>query len=144
MSRGPDDGQPPLITQVMTTPATTPDGVMGPTIHQGLAQRDLLPSTHLLDSGDVDAEWLVTAQTTRQIDVVGPTFSSYSRQRRESQGDDLSAFVLDWEAKQARCPQGQTSVTWTPGRDGSCDPLAERELRLSGKPHGVSLVTQFA
>ena len=25
----------------------------------------------------------------------------------------------------------------------SCDPLAERELRLSGKPQGVSLVTQF-
>jgi hypothetical protein len=26
----------------------------------------------------------------------------------------------------------------------SCDPLAERELRLSGKPQGVNLVTQFS
>ena len=58
-----DEGQPHLITQVLTTPATTPDCVMGPTIHQDLAQRDLLPSTHLLDGGYVDAELLVTAQT---------------------------------------------------------------------------------
>jgi hypothetical protein len=56
-----DEAQPHLITGVMTTPATTPDGVMGPAIQQDLAQRDLLPSTHLLDSGYVDAEFLVTA-----------------------------------------------------------------------------------
>jgi transposase len=118
-----EDGHPHLITQVMTTPATTPDCVMGPTIQQDLAQRDLLPGTHLLDSGYVDAELLVTAQTAHQIDVVGPTFGSYSRQRLAGQGYDLSAFVLDWEAKQARCPQGHTSIKWTPGRDVSGDPV---------------------
>ena len=31
--------------------------------------------------------------------------------------------MLDWEAKQARCPQGQTSVKWTPGRDVSGAPV---------------------
>jgi transposase len=118
-----DDDQPHLITQVITTPATTPDCVMGPLIHQDLAQRDLLPSVHLLDGGYVDAELLVTAQTNHQIDVVGPPFGSYSHQRRAGQGYDLSAFVLDWEAKQACCPQGQTSVKWTPGRDVSGDPV---------------------
>jgi IS5 family transposase len=56
-----DDDQPHLITQVITTPATTPDCVMGPPIHQDLAQRDLLPSVHLLDGGYVDAELLVAA-----------------------------------------------------------------------------------
>jgi transposase len=96
---------------------------MGPTIHHDLAQRNLLPRRHLLDGGYVDADLLVTAQTEHQIDVVGPTFGSYSRQRLEGQGYDLSAFVLDWEAKQARCPQGQTSVKWTPGRDVSGDPV---------------------
>jgi transposase len=83
-----DEGQPHLITQVLTTPATTPAGVMGPTIHHDLAQRDLLPRTHRLDSGYVDADLLVTAQTAHQIDVVGPTFGSYSRQRLEGQGYD--------------------------------------------------------
>jgi len=118
-----DDGQPDLITQVLTTPATTQDSVTGPTIQQDLAERDLLPGTHLLDSGYVDADLLVTAQTQHQIDVVGPPFGSYSRQRLAGQGYDLQAFVIDWEAEQARCPQGQTSVTWTPGRDGSGDPV---------------------
>jgi transposase len=47
-----DDGQPHLITQVLTTPATVPDGVVGPTIHRHLATRDLLPST---DPGDPPA-----------------------------------------------------------------------------------------
>jgi hypothetical protein len=32
-----DAGQPDLITQVITTPATTPDCVMGPTIQHYLA-----------------------------------------------------------------------------------------------------------
>jgi transposase len=102
-----DEGQPHLITQVLTTPATTLDCVIGPTIHHDLAQRDLLPRTHLLDSGYVDADLLVTAQTAHQIDGVGPTFASDSRQRPESQGYDLSTFVLDWEAKQACCPRGR-------------------------------------
>jgi transposase len=38
-----EDGYPALITQVMTTLATTPDGVMGPAIQQHLAQREVLP-----------------------------------------------------------------------------------------------------
>jgi hypothetical protein len=96
---------------------------MGPTIQQDLATRDLLPSIHLLDGGCVDAELLVTARTEHQVDVIGPTFGSSSHQRRAGHGDDLSAFVLDWEAKQARCPQGQTSMKWTPGHDVSGDPV---------------------
>jgi transposase len=118
-----DDGQPHLVTQVLTTPATTPDCLMGPIIQDDLTQRDLLPRTHLLDGGYVDADLLVTAQVLHQIDVVGPTFGSYSRQRRAGQGYDLSAFVIEWDAKQARCPQGQTSVKWTPGRDVSGHPV---------------------
>jgi transposase len=117
------DGQPHLITGVMTTPPTTPDGVMGPLIQDDLAARHLLPSVHLLDGGYVDAELLVTAQTVHQVEVVGPPFGSYSHQRRADQGYDLSAFVIDWEAQQAHCPQGQTSIRWTPGRDVSGDPV---------------------
>jgi len=115
--------QPDLITQVLTTPATTPDCTMGPVIVQDLATRDLLPGTHLLDSGYVDADFLVTAQRQHQIDVIGPPFGSYSWQHQIGQGYDLQAFVIDWEAAQAHCPQGQTSVKWTPGRDVSGDPV---------------------
>ena len=51
-----------------------------------------------------------------QIDVVGPPLGSSSRQSRDGQGYDLHAFVIDWEAQQAQCPQGQRSVKWTPGQ----------------------------
>jgi len=113
---------PDLITQVLTTPSTTPDCTMGPPIVQDLAARDLLPGAHLFDSGYVDADFLVTAQQ-HQVDVVGPPFGSYSWQHKIAHGYDLQAFVLDWEAHQARCPQGHTSVKWTPGHDVSGDPV---------------------
>jgi transposase len=125
-----DPGQPDLITQIITTPATTPDCVMGPTIVHDLAARDLLPGTHVLDRGYVDADFLVTAQTQHQIDVVGPAFGSYSRQHRTGQGYALQAFVLDWDAQQAHCPQGQTSVHWRPGHDVSGDPVIR--IRFDG------------
>lgn len=112
-----DDGYPDLITQAITTLATTPDCVMGPAIQQDLAQRDLLPGTHLLDSGYVDAELLASAQRLHQIEVIGPPFGSYSQQHQAGRGYGLEAFTLDWAAHQARCPQGHTSVKWTPGRD---------------------------
>jgi transposase len=125
-----DAGQPDLITQIITTPATTPDCVMGPAIVHDLAARDLLPGTHLLDSGYVDAEFLVTAQRQHSIDVVGPALGSYSRQHQTGQGYDLQAFVLDWEAEQARCPQGHVSVHWRPGHDVSGDPVIR--IRFDG------------
>ncbi len=125
-----DADHPDLITQVMTTPATTQDSVMSPAIQQDLADRDLLPGTHLLDSGYVDADLLVTAQTPYQIDVVGPPFGSYSRQWREGKGYDLQAFVIDWEAQQARGPQGHSSVHWRPGHNVSGDPVIR--IRFDG------------
>jgi transposase len=125
-----DPDYPHRMTQVMTTPATTQDRVMGPAIQQDLADRDVLPGIHLLDSGSVDADLLVTAQTPQQIDVIGPPFGSYSRQRREGRGYDLQAFVIEWEAQQARCPQGQTSVHWRPGHNVSGDPVIR--IRFDG------------
>ena len=110
-----DDALPDLITHVLTTPAPTQDSVLGPTIQQELADRDLLPSIHLLDSGYVDSELLVSARREHGVDVVGPPFGSYSRQRIAGEGYDLHAFVIDWDQEQATCPQGQTSVKWTPG-----------------------------
>jgi hypothetical protein len=118
------------MTQVMTTPATTQDRVMDPAIQQDLAECDVLPGIHLFDSGYVDADLLVTAQTHHQIDVVGPPLGAYSRQRREGAGDDLQAFVIDWEAQQARCPQGHPRVHWRPGHDLSGDPVIR--LRFDG------------
>jgi transposase len=118
-----EPGPPDLMTQVLTTPATTPDCTMGPASAHDLAAQDLLPGTHRLDSGYVEADFLVTAPRQHQIDVVGPPFGSDSWQHHIGQGYGLQALSLDGEAQQARCPQGHTSVKWTPGRDVSGDPV---------------------
>ncbi len=121
-----DADQPDLITQVSTTPATTSDFVMGAVIEQDLADRDLLPGTHLVDSGYVVADLLVSGPSQHQIDVVGPPLRSSSRQSREGQGYDLHTFVIDWDAKQAHCPQGHSSVKWTPGHS----PWGDEVIRI--------------
>jgi len=50
-----------LITNGETTPATTNDVCMTDTIHSHLAERQLLPDEHLLDSGSMAAEHVVTS-----------------------------------------------------------------------------------
>jgi transposase len=84
----------------------------------------------VLDSGYVDADLLVIAQTPHRIDVIGPPFGSYSRQWREGKGYDLEAFVIDREAQQAHGPQGHTGVNWRPGRDVSGAPVIR--IRFDG------------
>lgn len=118
-----DAGYPDLITQTQTTLSTLQDSVMGPVIQQDLAQRDLLPGTHLVDTGYVNAAFLVTAQSEHHIDVVGPPMGSYSHQSQAGQGYGVEAFELDWEAEQARCPQGHVSITWRSRQSSSGDPL---------------------
>ena len=48
--------QPHLITEVTTTPATTPDDNMLAPIHAKLAARELLPAEHLVDKGYTSAK----------------------------------------------------------------------------------------
>src|SRR5205823_7859087 len=70
----------------------------------------------LVDAGYTDAESLLASQSMYQVDLVGPTAKDYRWQAREQNGYALSDFSIDWEHKQARCPQGQISSSWTPTR----------------------------
>ena len=66
-----------------------------------------------MDAGYVDAELLVASQTEYQVDLIGPTGKDHRGLAREQTGYALSDFSIDWEQEQARCPQGQTSSSWT-------------------------------
>jgi transposase len=112
-----DEDGPHLITQVETTPATMADGERLPTIHHALAQRDLLPKVHLADAGYVDAELLVTSRRDFDVELLGPTHGDIHWQAREAHGFDASCFRIDWEAQRATCPEGHTSISWTPAVD---------------------------
>lgn len=112
-----DASAPHLITNVETTPATTNDVCMIETIHTHLAERDLLPAEHLLDSGYVAAEVLVSSQQTHGVDLVGPAMPDTSWQARQEDGLDVTCFALDWEGERVICPAGKSSVRWRAGHD---------------------------
>lgn len=112
-----DADQPHIITQVETTVATTPDGAVVGAIQQSLAERNLLPADHLMDTGYVDAEVLVTSQEQHGVAVCGPVPPDTTWQKRAGAGFDLACFIVDWEAEQVRCPQGKTSTQWLTHQD---------------------------
>jgi transposase len=109
-----DDGAPRLITHVETTPGPTDDGAVTPRIHEALEDQGLLPETHLVDTGYVDAKLLVTSQQDYQVDLLGPTRLDCHWQARAKQGFEAASFKIDWERQQATCPQGKTSLSWSP------------------------------
>jgi transposase len=108
---------PLLITDVQTTPATTHDATVLADIHAALAGRDLPPATHLVDAGYVSADQLVASRAEHQIDLVGPTHGDTHWQARTPGAFDVEQFALDWDARQARCPQGHASVAWSETHD---------------------------
>lgn len=112
-----DEDTPHLITDVLTTPATTSDFDVLPTIQQQLAARGLTPSEHIVDSGYPTADHLLTSQANYQIDVVGPVATDHSWQAKAGEGFAAAQFVIDWEQEQAMCPQGKTSAQWLPRPD---------------------------
>lgn len=105
-----DPHRPHLITQVITTAATTQDSVMGPTIQHDLAQRDVLPATHLLDGGYVDAQR-----------APGPTADCSRRACRLTHDfpNRVKASFTDVITYRGRYPDDGTASRATGGRNSS-------------------------
>jgi transposase len=112
-----DDDLPQLITNVETTTAPVPDGQATPSIHASLKKRELLPQTHIVDTGFLDAALLVESQDQYGVDLFGPTRLDYRWQAREQTGFAAAQFQIDWEQHRATCPQGKTSTSWTASVD---------------------------
>jgi transposase len=128
-----------LITHVHTTVATTQDVSCTRNIHQGLRGKDLLPGTHLVDTGYVDADLLVSSREEFHVDLLGPTRLNPSWQARQG-GYDQTLFAVDWEKQQATCPQGKVSAWWGADRakadssgclESPANPAARVKVRFS-------------
>ncbi len=118
----PDTGQPAvpnLVTDVQTTHAAVPDAVMTGQIHDNLETAGIPPGEHDADSGYISADLLVSSRQ-RGITLIGPLLPDTSPQARAG-GYTMEAFAIDWDRRQATCPQGAVSSRWAPlrqGRDG--------------------------
>lgn len=100
-----------------TTIATIPDDAATAQIHESLKQHDLLPDEHIVHMGYIDVELLVDSERRYQIDLFGPVHGDYRRQAQEDKGFAAADFVIDWDARQATCPAGCTSINWNPTID---------------------------
>ena len=151
---GLDEGRgdrPNLVTAVATTEATVADAAMTTPVHQQLAERQLLPGEHLVGSGYPSAELIVHAARMFGITLVSPVLLDNSAQARAGAGYDKAAFAIDFDARQATCPQGAASSSWTACRQhqdeaivvswpkSACMPCPVRQLCTSGKRRQITL-----
>jgi transposase len=104
---------PHVITNVETTPATTPDDNMVAVIHGSLEKRGLLPSEHLVDKGYTDSHVLVDSRQNHDVTIIGPVADDPSWQARGG-GLTKAAFGVDWDRKVVTCPAGKESTSWLP------------------------------
>jgi transposase len=107
-----DADLPHLITCVQTADATTTDMQQTQQVHAELEQRELLPQTHLVDEGYVDAGAILQSRERYAIVLLGPVSRNNQWQAKAGRGYDRSGFSIDWQAQEATCPQGHKSVYW--------------------------------
>lgn len=112
-----DPDTPNLITHVETTPATTGDVEMTDVIHQALAEKNLLPSEHFVDTAYVAAEHLVSSKHKHELDLCGPAPPDSTWQAKSKTGFDIPCFAINWQAQTVTCPQGKISISWHERKD---------------------------
>ncbi|WP_248869304.1 transposase [Streptomyces cavourensis] len=107
-----DPDGPNVITDVVTTAATTHDSQILPGIHTRLARRRLLPAEHLVDAGCTSLPHLEQAARQHQVAVSGPLETNPTRQHHRGEGFARDDFHIDYDKQQVTCAQGQVSAGW--------------------------------
>jgi transposase len=102
-----------LIVQAQITAATEQDVEETMPLLHDLQTRDLVPEVRLVDSGYVSGEVLARHEQLG-IELLGPLTQEGGWQHETGYG--LSAFEVDWDKQQVRCPQGHLSQNWCAGR----------------------------
>jgi len=115
-------------------------------IHAKLADKELLPTTHLVDSGYVGTSQLIESQQKYEVELFGPIRQNSHWQARAGQGYAMADFKIDWEAEKVICPEGHTSHLWNEavGEGGkpiiridfhqrNCQPCPKRALCTKAK-----------
>jgi transposase len=102
-----------LIVQAEITAATVQDVEETMPLLHDLQARDLVPEVRLVDSGYVSGE-VLASHAQLGIELVGPLKQEGGWQHETGYG--VSAFHVDWQKQEVRCPQGHLSQNWCPGR----------------------------
>ncbi|MEU9357286.1 IS1182 family transposase [Streptomyces sp. NPDC048301] len=99
-----------LVTNVTTTVATVTDDRMAAVVHAGLAERDLLPGEHWVDTGYANAGAVVAARRDHGVVLHGPMRPTTAPHARTAYAQE--AFAIDWDNQRVTCPSGVASTQW--------------------------------
>ena len=99
---------------VAPTDATVPDARMTGPIHEALAVRDLPPAEHYVDSGYPSVALVSESLRRWGSRWLARCWPAPPARPRPAPGFDRASFHIDFDARQARCPQGNTSSSWSP------------------------------
>ena len=147
--------RPPLIINVETTPATTPDDNMLAVIHKSLESAGPAAGRASGRQGlhRTRGCWS-TAEHDYGVTIVGPVADDPSWQARAEEGLDKAQFLVDWERQVVTCPAGKQSISWLPNtypqngmvfearfarRDCTPCPLRSRCTRAKREPRIIGL-----
>jgi Transposase domain (DUF772) len=115
---------PDLITHVATTDATVTGSQMTAVIDDDLAGKTPTPGRHYLDSGYLSAALVVAGAARHGTALTGPLPAGTSAQARAGHGYARADFTAGYDSKTVTCPQGKTSVSWTPCAQRGKDAIA--------------------
>jgi transposase len=118
-----DPDAPKLISNVETRIACQQDIDVTEDIHHALAEKELLPKQHVVDTAYVSGPQLVTSEKKYGIELLGPVRPDTSWQAQDAEAYDVTKFQFDWGQKRATCPQGQVSRYWKPRKDRHGKPI---------------------
>src|SRR5712664_1867278 len=103
---------PHLLTHVHTTPATVHEAQCTEPIQQALIEQEIPPRDHCVDAAYISSELLVASRDDQGIALRGPTRPSQGWQTQIEGAYTIDQFIIDFDKKQVRCPQGNVSAAW--------------------------------
>jgi len=109
-----DPEYPHLITCVQTTDATASDMKQTQVVHEDLSRRHLLPQTHLVDAGYVDAGLIVESRERYGVELLGPVSRNNQWQARSLE-KAMICQDLRWILRQKR-PRAHKATRVSIGR----------------------------
>jgi transposase len=117
-----DPNRPQVITNVYTSTATEHDSQALETTLQQRREKGLAPAQEYVDQGYPSGTQLVK-QRALGTEIVGPVPAEGGWQVHQPDGYSLKDFEVNWQTRQARCPQGQTSLKWSARLDTRGQPV---------------------
>lgn len=107
-----DDAEINVITHVHTTLADVYDAKSTQIIQSDLFKINLAPKEHIVDTGYINLDLLVSSKKDYDIDLIGPPKEGPSWRSKIEDGYVLNVFNIDWDNEKVICPQGKQSSSW--------------------------------